>query len=392
MTLLVGLLIGALRSPLVSVVDDKLPSDNAIRAILQLDDFFDQEERKLLIRLGERALSAYHRILEAPDATSEDRVAVFAFLLQINVDRKSFLEPAIAGLEHPKGRVREAAVRLLAKIGASQDTQPIVALLFDKEWTVAVSAAEVLSELGDRRTLAAMNVWLNSSSGRNSEHEKLQAVLRKQVIKNRDELKTRLEKEKASGGEKWSQPQIQQPGDVLPTDREVRDLINRDELYESKMKLKELVRHGEKLFPIYHRILNAKDVTRWDLCGVFDTLKHIKGDRSSFIEPALAALAHPHVSPRRAAMELLTKIGSVKDTVPIVALLSDKEYTIAIAAAKALSEMGDRRSLAAMNVWLNSSSDRKPDEEKLQAEVRKYVIQYRDDLKARLAKEEAPKK
>ena len=43
----------------------------------------------------------------------------------------------------------------------------------------------------------AIDVWLNSSSPRRHEGEKLTEMVRKNVIKYRDELKARLEKEKA---------------------------------------------------------------------------------------------------------------------------------------------------------------------------------------------------
>lgn len=154
-----------------------------------------------MIRLGENAFPAYHRILESPDATSEDVVAVLAFLIQVKGDRKSFIEPAITGLAHSQARVREAAVRLLAKIGTPKETPPIVALLSDKEWTLSIAAAEALAEMGDQRVLAAMEVWLNSDNPRTG-NERTDSHVRKYIVKYRDQLKARLDKEKSKAPSK----------------------------------------------------------------------------------------------------------------------------------------------------------------------------------------------
>ena len=85
----------------------------------------------------------------------------------------------------------------LAQIGSSRDCAPIVAILSDREWTNSIAAAKTLAAIGDQRSLIAIDVWLNSSSPRRHEGEKLTEMVRKNVIKYRDELKARLEKEKA---------------------------------------------------------------------------------------------------------------------------------------------------------------------------------------------------
>ena len=173
----------------------------------------------------------------------------------------------------------------------------------------------------------------------------------------------------------------------LPSDARVKELLIQD-IFDTEPR-EELVRLGEKLFPTYHRLLNAPNAAWWHHAGVFDLVARSKGDRSAFLEPAVAGLGHKHVTGRRAALRLLAEIGTTKETPPILALLSDKEWTLCIAAAEALTEMGDQRTLAALNVWLNSSAERT---DKSHTEVLKHITKARDDLKARLEKAKPPGK
>ena len=57
-------------------------------------------------------------------------------------------------------------------------------------------AATVLLAIGDERTVVAMDVWLNSDMRRYNPAD--DEWVRKHVIKCRDELKQRLEKQKKS--------------------------------------------------------------------------------------------------------------------------------------------------------------------------------------------------
>jgi HEAT repeat protein len=112
---------------------------------------------------------------------------------------------------------------------------------------------------------------------------------------------------------------------------------------------------------------------------------------TGFVEPRLAAVvAHSHPDVRRTAVILLGQIGSERDAARVVALLSDEEWTIPFAAAKALAAIGDRRAPAAMDVWLNSGLHRANAAE-YEAQ-RKHVIKCRDELKERLDKAKKPDK
>jgi HEAT repeat protein len=144
---------------------------------------------------------------------------------------------------------------------------------------------------------------------------------------------------------------------------------------------------GDKLFPVFERILKDKASEPRHIEGA---LRRITGlpntDRKRFLEYAVDSLSHSDVLVRFAAIELLAQIGSASDAAPVVALLSDKEWTNGIAAAKALAAIGDKRTLAAMNAWLASSDVRWPMSGSPNEDLRKHVAKYRDALRGRLEK------
>lgn len=169
---------------------------------------------------------------------------------------------------------------------------------------------------------------------------------------------------------------------------DVRQMLRVDEFKQERTALIEL---GERVFPIYLRILAAKDADPTEVGCIFGVLAAVKADRSQFLEHAVAGLTHEHVSVRRVAVQLLAQIGTVADLAPVVAMLSDSEWTNAIAAGKTLAAIGDKRTLTAMDVWLNSHAG-KADSDKIQVEVHKHVTKARDELKARLDKAKPPGK
>lgn len=159
----------------------------------------------------------------------------------------------------------------------------------------------------------------------------------------------------------------------------IRDLLTTDEAVD----IPRLAAHGgfnTAAFPLYSRILsNPKEetflVTRtfWVL-----TRPEVKAKRDRFLEPAISRLSDPNAGIRRGAVTLLAQIGSERHATPIAVLLSDRDITISYAAAKALASIGDRQSLVALDVWLNSDSHR--DHQQLRDNVRKC----REELQVRL--------
>ena len=170
---------------------------------------------------------------------------------------------------------------------------------------------------------------------------------------------------------------------VVDEDR-IRDLLSSDDMLDEK----ELVRLGAytpAAFPLYCRILENPAEDRYIVGRTLYALSRSKGDRSQFVDLVVRRLADKHVSTRSSAVILLAQIGSARDAAPVVALLSDKEWTIPIAAAKTLAAIGDERALVALDVWLLSGSyhDHKV--------VREHVMKSRDELKERLEREKKQK-
>ena len=165
-----------------------------VRPLLWAAEF--NEEHAILVEQGEKAFPAFLQILTAKDVKPIETARIFNVLAKVKIDRSQFLEHAILGLSHEHVSVRGTAVQLIAQIGSARDIAPVVALLSDTEWTNSVAAAKTLATIGDKRALAAMDVWLNSATPRNSVAEKANELLRTNLTKYRDELKARLDKEK----------------------------------------------------------------------------------------------------------------------------------------------------------------------------------------------------
>lgn len=172
--------------------------ESAIRELLNAEEF-KQEERDELAKLGglsPAAFPLFARILDDPKEDGSVAVRTLRVLSEIKADRSQFLERAVAKLAHSHPSIRRTAVELLAQIGSERDAAPIVALLWDEAWEIPFATANTLVAIGDRRALTAMDVWLNSSI--HYADAAGYAVQRKHVIKCREQLKARLDKEKAT--------------------------------------------------------------------------------------------------------------------------------------------------------------------------------------------------
>jgi HEAT repeat protein len=89
---------------------------------------------------------------------------------------------------------------------------------------------------------------------------------------------------------------------------------------------------------------------------------------------------------RRLAAALLEKIGTERDTPPLIALLSDEEVTVQHQAAKALVAIGGTRDLIAMDAWLKKGTGGNRHVESL-----RHVKECRDALELRLNESPMPK-
>jgi hypothetical protein len=147
-----------------------------------------------------------------------------------------------------------------------------------------------------------------------------------------------------------------------------------------------LVEMGTKAFPAYEAIL-ADPKTDPDSVGcIFAVLESVDADRGRFVDPAVRWLANPNWEARLYIVRCLGKIGSSREVAPVVALLADENPEVVAVAARTLVAIGDQRALAAMDIWLNSGSNRNNEV------LRKLVAESRDELKQRLEKEKKPGK
>jgi hypothetical protein len=139
-------------------------------------------------------------------------------------------------------------------------------------------------------------------------------------------------------------------------------------------------------FPLYARILDDPKEhpgTRAKVLSVL-ALPDVTADKAGFVDRAVAHLAHEHVGVRRAAVNLLSRIGSSRDVAPVVALLTDPDVTVPYAAAKTLAAIGDRRALTAIDVWLGTGSHHD------HPELLDHVRRCREELRVRLDRATPP--
>ena len=177
-------------------------------------------------------------------------------------------------------------------------------------------------------------------------------------------------------------------------EKEIRSVLNDDHTLD-RDALSKSNGLSQLALPLYGRILDNPDSDAHLVVRTLVVLIEIKADRSTFVDRAILKLADPRAKVRSYAVSLLGNIGSERDTAPIVALLADEEFTVGVAAAKALSIIGGPRELAALNIWLTVTKPENYSKEwqGRYESLRKNVTNSRDALKERLdkAKAQTPK-
>ena len=114
-----------------------------------------------------------------------------------------------------------------------------------------------------------------------------------------------------------------------PTEVEVRDVRRMLRVVDQDGgEQNTLIELGERVFPIFVIILDSRDLKNVEQSAIFSALSEVKADRSRFLGYALKSLAHKSDMVRASSIHLLEKIGSSRDSAPLVALLSDADSTI----------------------------------------------------------------
>jgi HEAT repeat protein len=168
----------------------------------------------------------------------------------------------------------------------------------------------------------------------------------------------------------------------LPSDARLQTLLRSGADEDHKT----LINYGERLFPAYERLLADKTKNIREVEGILGILRYVKADRSRFVDDAAEVLASPLSSWRRISLQLLADIGRERDASPVVALLSDEQYSVAYNAAETLAAIGGPRELVAFDIWLITNPRRKDEE------LRRHVAKCRAELKQRLEKVKKPGK
>jgi HEAT repeats len=170
-----------------------------------------------------------------------------------------------------------------------------------------------------------------------------------------------------------------QPPRELPTLAQVRERAARS--HHGWVDHGILVLSGPQLFPLYQAILSDAKSTDLEVCGVLSVLCDVKAPKGEFLELVVPLLTHKDYAIRGCAATLLGDIATPNETSILLALLSDKESSVATSAATALEKRGGARELIAIDAWLLSAADREREW------MVKYVRERRAGLAARLEAE-----
>lgn len=162
-------------------------------------------------------------------------------------------------------------------------------------------------------------------------------------------------------------------------------LILRGEHFKAA-DVKPLLEMGERAFPAYEIIIGNPESDPTEVARAFGIIGQVKGSRSRFIDSTVARLADSNRGVRTAALGLLGRIGSERDTAPIIALLSDEDLMVRTAAADTLPKIGGKRDLVAMDAWLKTGASHRNDGNHLL-----LVKKCRDELEKRLKENPIPK-
>ncbi len=150
-----------------------------------------KEERQTMIDAAPGAIDQYERMLTAPDTHPWHLSGLYSVILGSNVDQKRFLPAALRHLTHSGDGVRLSATTFVGRVGTAADSGPLLVLLSDPKSEVGYAAARSLGQLGDDRTVIALELWLRFACKPGDDPAVPQGMAI-WVTKARDEIKARL--------------------------------------------------------------------------------------------------------------------------------------------------------------------------------------------------------
>ncbi len=300
------------------------------------DGNFDISPGQRLRNLGPRLFPILLHTLESDTASERARRNALSLLCQFNTDRSVFRECTFRSFLNEEPGVRHGALALAVQIGSTFDSPVFVALLTDPDFLVTTAASFVLQQLGEESELTALKLWLRPG------HWHFDSDSTKNAIANCIELDRRLLGcKRTPNGEslKW----LPHPDSALAVlgglgyskDREFAAL---------RMQTRRLVLAA----------MQSDTVSDESIKEAFNTLAQLPGDRKEFALPVLKKLTSDSPAIRLGAIQLISQIGTARETSPMHALLLDDDETVKYAAAKCIREIGGKRDVLALDLWLRS--------------------------------------
>lgn len=143
---------------------------------------------------------------------------------------------------------------------------------------------------------------------------------------------------------------------------------------------------GERAFPAYEVILADEKSNPILVQRICQFLAMQKADRTRFLPLLRKRLMDPFDYVRLWAIPVIGQIGTKDDLPILVAFLSSEHNGTVKMAASAVASIGGDAAMNALDIWLLCGGDRND------ADLRKTVTIYRDELKGRLDKQKSEAK
>jgi hypothetical protein len=170
-----------------------------------------------------------------------------------------------------------------------------------------------------------------------------------------------------------------------PSERTIREGFCEDDVHWPYNKQVYLA-YGPLAYPAYRAILDDKKSTSTEVTLVLSILYATKIDIRYFTPQLVRLLTSDSAHFRAMATELLGRHATATDAPQFAVLLFDPDKYVLFRAAEALSKVGDRNALTALELWQTSKANT------AHPGYRAVVKDYENALRKRLEKEEAEKK
>jgi HEAT repeat protein len=142
-----------------------------------------------------------------------------------------------------------------------------------------------------------------------------------------------------------------------------------------------LLEYGRSAFPAYVVILNDPNSKTVEIAGVLCAIGNLDVPRGEFLPYAVDFLTHKDALVRQSAIFLVGEIGTRAEASILIALISDKDRSVALDAVLALVKVGGPAEVIALDAWLCTGSAHRENKKFLD-----FVKMYRDRLDKRLRK------